>query len=598
MDRRQKLATTSTASKQTNVTPSHGPTAQNPLLVWLDANIDIANNNDYRNMITKLREVINTVHPFTEVDICINFITEIEKGPAVMIFSGTLGEQTVPIVHDMPQISTIYIFCANKARHEQWTKRWPKVKGVFTEFSSIYEALKQTPLETDQNTIPISFVAANSGTSNENLNELDQSFIYIQILKDIILTINFDQEHIKDFITYCRKQLAGNTNELKYVEKLEKEYHRQSPISWYTCQCFLSSMLTQALCTMNLGILIKMGFFIRDLHEHITKLHSEQYAGHHSKSFVVYRSEALPEIVFDRLKKTQGGLISFNNFLLTSINKHVPLELARRTIETSGMVGVLFIMTIDSSILSTPFANIRDVSHVPGEEEILFSIQSVFRIGQIKQMDGSDRLWQVELSLPNDNDLQLHALTEHVREEAFPHKKGWNRLSELLIKLGHFNKAQQVYEAMLNQRTDEREKVIIYHMLGVVKEGQKKYAEAIALYKNSIERKQRILPPAHPDLATSYSSIGQVYEKMGEYPKALSSYEKAFEIYEKTLPPNHPDLIDSYTRRGSLYEKLHDYSKAASFYERAVDIGQRTLPANHSRLQSLQRNLADIKKKL
>ena len=39
-------------------------------------------------------------------------------------------------------------------------------------------------------------------------------------------------------------------------------------------------------------------------------------------------------------------------------------------------------------------------------------MHSVFRIGEIKQIDNNNRLWQVDLTLTSDNDPQLHALTE------------------------------------------------------------------------------------------------------------------------------------------------------------------------------------------
>ena len=70
-------------------------------------------------------------------------------------------------------------------------------------------------------------------------------------------------------------------------------------------------------------------------------------------------------------------------------------------------------MHIDSSTKSGPFANIKDVSYFQGEEELLFSIHSVFRIGQIEQLTGTNTIWKVELALTSDNDPQLPALTEH-----------------------------------------------------------------------------------------------------------------------------------------------------------------------------------------
>ena len=188
--------------------------------------------------------------------------------------------------------------------------------------------------------------------------------MYTQILKEILLTIDFEQEHINEFLTYCREQFAGNTIELKNVDKIEKEYHHHQPIWWYTYHCFLYSMLNRALRTMEVDIIIKMGFFVRDLHQHIAALHSEQYGGHHhSDSFIVYRGQGLSQTDFDQLMKTKGGLLSFNNFLSTSKNRDVSLEFARRTMATSNLVGILFVMKIDPSISSTPFANVQDVSY-------------------------------------------------------------------------------------------------------------------------------------------------------------------------------------------------------------------------------------------
>jgi hypothetical protein len=61
-------------------------------------------------------------------------------------------------------------------------------------------------------------------------------------------------------------------------------------------------------------------------------------------------------------------------------------------------------MKIDPSILLTPFVSIHDVSAYQTEEEILFSMHSVFRIEQMKEIDRNDRLWQVDLLLTSDND--------------------------------------------------------------------------------------------------------------------------------------------------------------------------------------------------
>jgi tetratricopeptide (TPR) repeat protein len=546
----QKKSTTTATTKSmehSTTRPGRLPYArmvQNFLLLWLDGSIDEDNNDDCRNSIAKLRQVVNTINTFTDVDKCIDFIDSIKEERIFMISSGTFGQTTVPIVHEKAQVSTIYIFCGNKTRHEKWALQWPKVKGVFTDITLICEALKQAAYDCDQNMVSISFVKpSKDGPSKENLDQLDQSFMYTQILKEILLTINFEQQHIDEFLTYCREQFIDNSTELKNVEKLRKEYRHHQPIWWYTYDCFLYSMLNKSLRVMDIDLIIKMGFFVRDLHQHIVALHSEQYGGqNHSNSFIVYRGQGLSAADFEQLMGTQGGLLSFNNFLSTSKDRNVSFDFAQRTIATSNLMGIVFVMKIDPSISATPFAKIRDVSAYETEEEILFSMHSIFRIGQIKQLDENNRLWQVELTLTSDNDPQLLALTEYISNEITGSTE-WDRLGHLMIRLGQFNKAEELYEILLKQTTDEGKQAYLYYMLGMIKKDQGEYAEAIEFVEKALEIYQKTLPPNHLNFANSYNNIGQVYDNMGEYSKALSYYERALVILQRSVPANHPNLL-------------------------------------------------------
>ncbi len=619
---------------------------QNFHLVWLDKSIDELNDDDCRNSITKLRQVVNTVNTFVDVNECIDFINDIKEERAFVISSGALGQTTVPMVHDKPQVNAIYIFCRNKGYHEKWVKEWPKVAGVYTDIKPICEALKQAAQDCDHNSVSISFAKKTDGATGPNRDSLDSSFMYTQILKEILLTIDFNQGHIKEFLTYCREQLAGNNEQLENVDKIEKEYRHHQPIWWYTYDCFLYSMLNKALRTMEADLITTMGFFVRELHEHIATLHSEQYGGHHhSDSFTVYRGQALSQATFDQLQTTQGGLQAFNNFLSTSLDRNVALDFAQRAINKSDKVGVLFVMKIDPSISSTPFANVKYASSFQGEEEILFSMHSVFRIGQVKQIEkNNNRLWQVELTLTGDHDPQLQELTKSMQDEtAGP--TGWFRLGRLMMKVAQFDKAQQVFEMILDRTTDEKEKCEIYYNLGWIKNDQEKYTEAITYYEKSLKIRQKILPANHPSLVISYSSIGALYIKMGERSKAKSYYEKAYEIgqkallanhpdlatcnnigsvfnefgsvfnsmeqcskallthekaleiQQKTLPKTHPSLATSYSQIGSVYQNMGEYSKALSYLERALDIFEQSLPHNHPSIESVKASIEIVKKK-
>ena len=102
-------------------------------------------------------------------------------------------------IHNRCHANSIFIFCGNKQWHEQWTRNWSKIEGDFTQISPICEAVRKASQQIEQNTISISFVTTSDNPANKNLNRLDPTFIYTQILKEILLTIQFDQQHITEF---------------------------------------------------------------------------------------------------------------------------------------------------------------------------------------------------------------------------------------------------------------------------------------------------------------------------------------------------------------------------------------------------------------
>ncbi|CAF0867678.1 unnamed protein product [Adineta steineri] len=584
---------------------------QNGFLIWLDNNIDDDDNADCSNTIKQLKRVVNNVYTFTDSEECVEFIQTINNSKVYIIVSGSFGKHIMPQVHDMSQVDTILIFCSNQEWHKQWAKDWPKIKGVFTDITSICEALKQATHECEQNTTSIcealkqatheceqnttsiSFVA-----SNKKLDQLDPSFMYTQILKETILTINFEDKHFKEFITYCRDVYDDHENELKNVNQLQTTYKNRTPIWWYTWDAFLYRMVNRALRIMDVDIIVRMGFFINDLHCDIQRLHSKQFDGHRSrKAFTVYRGHGLSKEDFIEMTETKGGLLSFNNFLSTSKNRGVSLDFAQQAATDPDLAGILFVMSINPTDSTAPFADVTDVSYFHTKDEVLFSMHTIFRIGDIKPMDGNN-LYKVNLILTNNNDQDLRTLTDRIQQETFPDEEGWFRLGLLLIKMSQFNKAQEIYEVVLHQTTDENDKAPIYQQLGSVKYNQGDYQEALTYYEKSLIILQKVFPLNHPDLGDSYNRIASVYYSMGDYPKALSYYEKGLAIQQQSLPSNHPDLGASYNNIGRVHEKMNNYSKAHSIYERAVQIGQQSLSTNDPRLQKWTTNLERMKKNL
>ena len=171
---------------------------QNVLLIWLDSNID-DNSTDCQNTISQLRRTVNTINTFTDGEQCIYFLQNMDNENVCMIISGALGQDIVPRVHTMSQVDSIFIFCGNKKYHEQWAKDWPKIKGVFTEIKPICEALKQAAQQCEQNAISITVMGNDGDVSKKNMDQLEPTFMYSLIMKEILLTINFEQQHFQEF---------------------------------------------------------------------------------------------------------------------------------------------------------------------------------------------------------------------------------------------------------------------------------------------------------------------------------------------------------------------------------------------------------------
>ena len=77
-------------------------------------------------------------------------------------------------------------------------------------------------------------------------------------------------------------------------------------------------MVNRALRCLEMETMVTLGFFIRNLHQQLLQLHREQLNDFKGKIFV-YRGQGFNEEDFHHLNSNKGELLSFNNFLSTSI---------------------------------------------------------------------------------------------------------------------------------------------------------------------------------------------------------------------------------------------------------------------------------------
>ncbi|CAF1502082.1 unnamed protein product, partial [Adineta steineri] len=379
-----------------------------------------------------------------------------------------------------------------------------------------------------------------------------------------------------------------------------------------------------------------MAFFMHDLHCQIEHLYQEWIDK--PNLLTVYRGQIVTQSDFEKLKIGQGGLLSFNSFLSTSTNREVSLIFADSNGSDATFIGIFFAIKINSKLSSTPFISLGNLSHFEEENEILFSMHSIFEIGEIHQIN--ERLWQVELLSTINNDKRMTELTDYIRQHTtksvnYP----WFRLAELFFQMGHHDEAegilQQLADLLSIYAPNSMVHRIVLHRLGLSKHVKGDFTNALSLFekvlqhhdtsvensaylhielgyigetylrlgkprdaqfyvKKAIEICRRILPSVHPFFGNTYNWMGEANRMTGDYPTAIHYYELALKIQEKYLPPDHLDLAHTLDDLGIVHETLQNHSSALSYQQKALQIRSKSLSSNHPDLAKNYVNIGSI----
>jgi len=404
---------------------------ENFIVIWLDAN----QNSHDKSSINRFQQFVNLILSFDDCDQCIDFLTDIKDEKIFLIVSDTFGQQIVSLITNLDQIDSVYVYCKERGKNEKWALKEKKIKGVFTKIEPIYDAFRRDIRQCEDDLIPFSILSSNYNQPNHS----DQLFIVTQLMKEILLEMEYPPNSKIDFKEFCASIYQNNTYQLKLIEEFRMDYQASSSIRWYTSECFIYSILNKAFRIRDMDILIKMGFFIRDLHQQIQRLHSKL---NKQNRLMVYRGQGISEEAFGKLLHNINGFISFDNFLITTTDKQISLAYARSARNNHGLIGVVFHMDIDQTqSLFTPLDKISYYSE--SDKEILFSTHTIFRIVNIQNIEND--LWQIQLKLTKNEDRDLKRFLRKDIEG----KNELERLNILRTQLGIMdgsNKAQDTSE--------------------------------------------------------------------------------------------------------------------------------------------------------
>ncbi|CAF1483716.1 unnamed protein product [Didymodactylos carnosus] len=516
---------------------------ENFQIAWLDANINKTDDNS--QTISRLRATINYLNIFDNVWDCYDYIAGVQNEKLFLIVS---------------------------------------VRGVYTNMNDICEQLSKDVTSLRQ------FLFMNILSTNikeKEINKQEASFMYFQLLTEILIGMEHEDDAKTNMINHCRLQYIGNEIDLKYIDEFDKTYSPNEAIWWYTRHCFLFEILNKALRIQDIDILFKYRFFfLTDLHNQIKQLHSEfvqsfptKNIDYEQKTVTVYRGQGINVDELENLMNNLGGLLSFNNFLSTSTNPKVALMFLPTG---SDLQSVLFEIIAEYRQDTKPFCSIKQISKYNEEEEVLFSIGSIFRIESVDTL--SNGVMKISLTLTTQEDEQLKQLRQHDRME-LGENLNLNFLGLLMIRMGEYKYAQQYFTTSIQNHQPAHPNISqTYNYIALVHAKNGEYNKPRENYESTLENALKSFSSKHPSLATTYNNIGLVHHKKGGYDKALENYERKLEIQIKSFPSNHRSLATTYNSMGLALKTKGEYDKALENYKRALETELKSFPSNHRSL--------------
>lgn len=353
-----------------------------------------------------------------------------------------------------------------------------------------------------------------------------------------------------------------------------------------------------------IDVVWKLGFFIKDLHQQLVDLYSNSI----QTVPVVYRGQrsvfkihdihintfeySMSNDEFTKLKKNQGGLLAFNSFLSTSTDRLLSLAFAIGAMDEPSLKGILFeIQIIDDEHASSPFASLNGLSYFESENEILFSMHTIFRIEEIFQLEIG--VWHVKLRLTKDDDPELRRLMMIMHRDV-EGSTGLHRLGQLTAKMGEWDKSMTIYQ-LLVEKTDKNDKPMLaslHHQLGFLCYSKGDLENALEHYQKSLENSLTFLPADAPRLGPTYTNIGIIFCKRGDQDQGIVHYQRALEVEMKAAQPNQEQIAIIYNNIGSALQDQGRLVEALEKYEEALQINLTILPESHPSLAIRYNNIA------
>jgi len=117
-------------------------------------------------------------------------------------------------------------------------------------------------------------------------------------------------------------------------------------------------------------------------------------------------------------------------------------------------------------------------------------------------------------------------------------------------------------------------------------------AEAIPLYRQTLEIQSRVLSPEHFKTLRTMSALSQVLSDEGHLDEAHKLCEESLRLRTKVLKPEHPDTLISMHLLASVMYRQGQIAEAQNLFERTISLRRKVLKPGHRLTLRSQNSLA------
>lgn len=544
-------------------------------LIWADENLN--ENFDCLDTKCRLNIIVNYFKAFTDPQETIDYIQSAKNEHIFLIVSGSLGELVLSQIINEIQIKFIYIFCINKDKYDaELADKYDKISGIFVDKDKLFQHLTSTVRTYEKNLMTMSLFDRILDTTEEQsirhyMIENDINLEWLEAFFDILLHLPIDANLAKqDMIAECRLYYSNNLRELQRIDEFEKTYSFETVLHWYTRDSFVYRLVNKALRTLNVDIIFKFRFLIIDIYQQLKQRHTDYIKSLSTSNPAkiirrVYRSQFMRIKEIEKLHTCIGQLICPNTFFSTSET----FLLAQGFIAGgSSFECVTFQIDIPESYYqivneqldyTRPFYKLDNLSQFESENEVIFSMGTLFRIVSVEKF----HIYFVCLKLETENDISSKCF--YISNQLENISQNWQNRCNVEDRI-----------LLLTEKLPEKCKslVIVYIKYGVfANEEGITTMETLTTYRKGFELIMKCLPDyQHTITIAMYLSLGLLYCYKGERILALEFGDAALQIAQTYLKDDADYCLVCYNYLAVIHQMEDQYIEALSIYEKMLSI--------------------------